>query len=1396
ELGIQQDPEAVLRVFALRYGGKELKQELPTMGTDDIINRFRWFGQDAERFGQLAGMALSTEDSAARLFLLKRFLWLMPGVNMDSQGTMPPGFLSQYLDLIDAALAEVAAGLGRPAPKSVKVTASGDFTLSHRYQEQQALMAEALLKQEDPGLKAEGQEALLGLSSSRAGILSPHEVMSPRLDLFGQNRGGQIHTVMDFTPAFFKLERLVAAAQKESDEHALFYLREAELLMDPSVIDLSPEDQFVVVEKKLFMLMKLAALYGRASRPDQADSLFQRAQFELHRLQTRYGRELEDFLALPASQREGGAFSIGADLPSHIQELEFWTQELESRQSAVLARWMHSYAPARSQARLEALVSSLEKEVELRRDRFDVRSMISAASVLEEAPGLQGYARKIYGLCIAKLALLRGDGGLFTNNAGLLVERVTEGRLSDADKDALLAETVRTLVPPKGKRGWDSMADSLQGLLALSDKALKRKTYPETEKELLQVFAEVTEDTGFDRGDWKNDKKLLGLAGIFDQIASADPEIAAGEGLEVLAGLGAEGRYREALGALHRDAWQARTAGQALTREAIRSGAADLQKAGDAVWAALDQAVSAVDLPGLNSALALLKEVRDRELSLFLSQHQSRQPTLAELGAVPSINGLLRRVRPSLRADSGPLSAISERMVDALLFSSDKETFKAQTPLYADLLEDAGVSLAVKRKAFEGMVAAGGVSRYAESFFRSAVEGKAGVSEERFYGWMARFLEAGRLVLPADPVLAYLLQDPGKEAVFFEKYLRIKGLPRMPWLIGQWGTETQKTLDYFQWRKRGDDAAYHAEHVRLVRENGAWVPDPFDELDLLLSRPGRVHDDGLFEDWIETIRNWFVYDLFRVGWDEGRIGLTALEHKLGKIAPRVKLTDEQRAYLSEYLEKNGEIEYAALTRYLGVEFTHEETAELMRSLFPGARTPVKNVVELFGRPRFDPAAKAELDRVLDAVRANAKVRGGKIAQESVELPEVFEKSQPIVKEALTEYFSLLSFGEREAILNDFNTEGLSEEGALKRFFEVTGNEKLGQFLSLRRDLIPERYRRELERFQENVEPSSFEEIKSTIEKELEAPLGTHFASIGPKPLKVGTIGEVYEVTLKDGTRAVVKVITPSKRKAIELNLARLKVVARTLSAEKDRFEQKTDFARLFAELERSIKEELDLTLEYANAMRFAGRLPAGVSIPKFYGELTRPSVLVQSFADGVNPTSLPEPLRKQTADRLSDLFLEQVLSQDSYHDDLHPGNIRVDGAGNITLLDFGRIGRLTPEDRAGIIPLLLAVRSQDPGAILQVLEKIGTRGDDYDPAGLRTAVTRLLAERQSASSLVSALFFEAGNHGLEIRSVYLQLIKGILTFEGTAHQLDPEFDLEARIRPFIMKGWLGTLLSL
>ncbi|MBX9690912.1 MAG: hypothetical protein K2Z81_00900, partial [Cyanobacteria bacterium] len=76
--------------------------------------------------------------------------------------------------------------------------------------------------------------------------------------------------------------------------------------------------------------------------------------------------------------------------------------------------------------------------------------------------------------------------------------------------------------------------------------------------------------------------------------------------------------------------------------------------------------------------------------------------------------------------------------------------------------------------------------------------------------------------------------------------------------------------------------------------------------------------------------------------------------------------------------------------------------------------------------------------------------------------------------------------------------------------------KLGQFLSVRRDILSPEFAEELTLLQDKVPPFEFEEVRAIIERDLGAPPETVFSKFSEETIASASIGQVHRAWLPDG----------------------------------------------------------------------------------------------------------------------------------------------------------------------------------------------------------------------------------------------------------------------------------------
>jgi ubiquinone biosynthesis protein len=253
--------------------------------------------------------------------------------------------------------------------------------------------------------------------------------------------------------------------------------------------------------------------------------------------------------------------------------------------------------------------------------------------------------------------------------------------------------------------------------------------------------------------------------------------------------------------------------------------------------------------------------------------------------------------------------------------------------------------------------------------------------------------------------------------------------------------------------------------------------------------------------------------------------------------------------------------------------------------------------------------------------------------------------------------------------------------------------KLGQLVAMRRDLLPNDFCTELGRLQDRASGFSGVVSRTIIEGELGRPVDSVFEDFEEQPFAAASIGQLHRARLRGaGTLVAVKVQRPQIRSMVEQDLAMIGLLCRGL----DRLHIARNFhwRGLYRELAEAIREELDYRLEASSMVRMRRTLrDHGVQAPRVYERLSSSRVLTMEYVSGVLMSDYIA-LRERdpaAADRwlaLNDIdparvgrllhgsLLRQILEDNLFHGDLHPGNIMLLRKSRVALIDFGSVGSL------------------------------------------------------------------------------------------------------------------------
>lgn len=366
--------------------------------------------------------------------------------------------------------------------------------------------------------------------------------------------------------------------------------------------------------------------------------------------------------------------------------------------------------------------------------------------------------------------------------------------------------------------------------------------------------------------------------------------------------------------------------------------------------------------------------------------------------------------------------------------------------------------------------------------------------------------------------------------------------------------------------------------------------------------------------------------------------------------------------------------------------------------------------------------------------------------------------------------------------------------------------KLGQIASTRPDLIPPGILAELERLQDHVPPFSYREACLIIEEELGEAIGSLFLAFEEEPMAAASIGQVHRAVLKDGTVVAVKVQRPGILAGIETDLDILTDVARVAES---RLEWAAAYrlGSMVEELAKALRTELDYTVEARNAERFGNqsKAMADVRIPAVWRNYSSKRVLTTTYIEGIK-LSDKEQLQQagidlpSLAERFATIILHQVLIDGFFHGDPHPGNMLAQRDGSLVMLDFGMVGRLTPDAKNHFAAFVIALRNQSTKGVIRAISNMGVVPDDVnrdelyvDVDALRDKYYDVPFNQIHMGEAVQDLFAVALRHRIRIPAELTLLGKTLLTMEGVVLSLDPSFSVFNVAEPFGRKLFLEQI---
>jgi len=359
--------------------------------------------------------------------------------------------------------------------------------------------------------------------------------------------------------------------------------------------------------------------------------------------------------------------------------------------------------------------------------------------------------------------------------------------------------------------------------------------------------------------------------------------------------------------------------------------------------------------------------------------------------------------------------------------------------------------------------------------------------------------------------------------------------------------------------------------------------------------------------------------------------------------------------------------------------------------------------------------------------------------------------------------------------------------------------KAGQALSTRPDVVPRLVLEELSQLQDQLPGFDSDLALACIKEDLGQSHDEIFDSFEINPISAASLGQVHKGILKTGEKVAVKIQRPGLREQITLDLYIVRNIAQWLKKYIGYI--KSDLVALIDELGRRVFEEMDYINEADNAEKFARlhQQNKNITVPKIFRESTSKRVLTMEWIDGVKLTNI-KGIRElginpnEMIEIGVNCSLQQLLEHGFFHADPHPGNILALEDGRLCYLDFGMMSEVSDQSRTGLIQAVVHLVNRNFEKLSEDFVALGFLDKNVD---LKPIVPAFESVFETAVDMgVSRMDFKSVTDDMssimykfpfQLPPYYALIIRSLITLEGIALSVDPEFKILGAAYPYFAR---------
>jgi predicted unusual protein kinase regulating ubiquinone biosynthesis (AarF/ABC1/UbiB family) len=359
--------------------------------------------------------------------------------------------------------------------------------------------------------------------------------------------------------------------------------------------------------------------------------------------------------------------------------------------------------------------------------------------------------------------------------------------------------------------------------------------------------------------------------------------------------------------------------------------------------------------------------------------------------------------------------------------------------------------------------------------------------------------------------------------------------------------------------------------------------------------------------------------------------------------------------------------------------------------------------------------------------------------------------------------------------------------------------KAGQALSTRPDIIPVILLEELSELQDQLPGFDGNKAMELIEEDLNKKIDEIFLTIDKDPISAASLGQVHKAVLTNKEIVAVKVQRPGLREQITLDLYIVRNIANWLKNNIGLI--RSDLVALIDELGKRVFEEMDYLNEAENAEKFRNLHlhNSKIAVPKIYKETTSRRVLTMEWIDGTKLTNL-EGVKNLgiDPDEMIEIgvqcSLEQLLEHGFFHADPHPGNLLALKDGRLCYLDFGMMSEVTRSSRSGLIQAVVHLVNKNFDKLSQDFVKLGFLSKEVNLEPIVPAfqdvfvnAVELGVSKMDFKSVTDDMSGVMYKFPFQLPPYYALIIRSLLTLEGIALSVDPDFKILGAAYPYFAR---------